>query len=560
MEPQLGRSGQCYKITPNQSPQILYMWKITPLASFTSLAIPSPRSLNKLTPILPIALISLISASLEIPSAIAQSNFGQTGADGIRGREGRSGRDGQDIRIVSDGKPSRYDLTGTSGEDGEDGNAGQSATNCEQPYRPEYSLLGASGGNGGRGSDGGRGGNGGNALIFYTNVASLKQIEIRNGGGRGGRSGRGAVGGQGCGCSESRWQVNYCSIETQSRPANDPKAAWTYRSRERVRCGTSSDGWSFNTGFHRNLSREYQNGDWLYRRINRGVTYSNSFTCQSGRNGITSSNGNDGNTGNYGRVTLVPRLDIPSEITSDRQPLGVALGKKVNLIKNIWVERNGLSGLLSSSSDVSDRYTYLKDTARLFYRFEWAAPQPPSALGVDTVSIGADVNVRNENAEIIYNLPGTLEYEVIPAAAPENVQVVKITGGFNPNRVEAFELQKITGIGTDNQLLLSDRGDVRELLKDMQIQVQCLSKESATGVVAGDYVQRRNITFKIPPKFAPSDGAIVTGSSYTLPVGRYCSPWLRENNNALYKVTITQTTKSGATYNQNIESAFVVKN
>ncbi len=516
--------------------------------------------MSNLAPILSIALISVIAASLEIPSAIAQSTFGQTGTDGNQGREGRGGRDGQDIRVISDGKPSSYDLTGTLGEDGEDGTAGRSATSCEQPYRPEYSLLGASGGNGGRGGDGGRGGNGGNAVIFYTDIASLRQIDLRNGGGRGGRSGRGASGGQGCGCSESRWQVNYCSIETQSRPANDPKSAWTYHSSERSRCGTSSDSWSFDSGFHRNLSREYQRGDWLYRRINRGVTYSNSFTCQAGGNGANSSNGSDGATGSYGKVTLVPRLDIPSEITSDRQPLAVALGKKVNLIKNIWVERNGLSRLLSPSSDVSDRYTYLKDTARLFYRFEWAAQQSPSALGVDGVSIGADVNIRNENAEIIYNLPGTLEYQVIPAAAPENVQVVKITGGFNPNRVEAFELQKITGIGTDNQLLMSDRGDVRELLKDMQIQVQCLSKESATGVVTGDYVQRRNITFKIPPKFAPSDGAIVTGSSYSLPVGRYCSPWLRENNNALYKVTITQITKSGTTYSQNIESAFVVKN
>lgn len=88
--------------------------------------------------------------------------------------------------------------------------------------------------------------------------------------------------------------------------------------------------------------------------------------------------------------------------------------------------------------------------------------------------------------------------------------------------------------------------------------MQCLSKESATGVVASDYQKRRSITFKIPPKSAPSDGAIINGNTYTLPIGRYCSPWLRENNNASYQIAITQTTKSGATYNQNLESTFVV--
>jgi hypothetical protein len=514
-----------------------------------------PRSPKFLIQALPIALMLMPTFGL---AAIAQTTFGQAGQNGDRGRDGRDGRDGQNIKIVGDGKPAAYDLTGTMGEDAEDGTTGRSASSCEPPYRPEYSLLGASGGRGGDGGNGGRGGNGGNVTIFYTDIATLKQLEIRNAGGRGGRNGRGAIGGKGCECRESEWRIKYCNLEIERRPFSDSKAAWAYHSRETRLCGRSSDG--FDLDFERSYSRtsEYRRGDWLYRRTNKGISRSASFTCQSGRDGATSNNGRNGETGNYGRVTLVPRLDIPAEITSDRTPLASAIGKKVELIKNIWVDRNGLSRLLRPSSDVADNYTYLKDTARLFYRFDWAASETPQALGVDRLEMVATANVRNENAQIDYQLVGTLEYEIIPASSPDNIQVVKITGGFNPDRVSSFQLQKISGVGTENQLILSDRGNVRELLKSTEIEVQCLSKQSATGVVASNYVKRRDVTFKIPPKSTPSEGASINGNIYTLPVGRYCSPWLRADNDAAYEVKIVQTTKSGAEYTQSLKSNFIV--
>ncbi|MCA6586435.1 MAG: hypothetical protein IM524_08495 [Pseudanabaena sp. M051S1SP1A06QC] len=512
----------------------------------------NPRSLIQSLP------IAILTWQLMSFTAIAQTTFGIIGQDGDRGRDGRSGRDGQDLKIVGDGKPADYDLTGTIGEDGEDGTAGRSASSCEQPYRPANSLIGASGGRGGNGGNGGRGGNGGNVTIFYTDIANLKQLEIRNAGGKGGRNGRGAVSGKGCECREAEWRVKYCNVQIERRPFSDSKAAWQYYSSETRICGRSSDG--FDIDFDRLFSKtsEYRRDDWLYRRTNKGVSRSDYYSCQNGRDGEPSSNGLIGETGNYGKLTLVPRLDIPAEITSDRAPLAVALGKKVNLIKNIWVERSGLSRLLRPSSDVADTYTYLKDTARLFYRFEWAAIESPTALGVDRVEIGGTVNVRNENAEIQYQLPGTLEYQVMPANNTENVELVKITGGFNPDRVSSFQLQSISGVGTENQLVLSDRGKVRELLKETQIEVQCLSKQSATGVVVSDYVKRRTVTFKIPPKLAPSEGAIVNDHIYTLPVGRYCSPWLRADNEATFEIAIAQTTKSGVKYNQILKSSFVV--
>ena len=513
-----------------------------------------PRSLKPLIHALPIAILSL---PLIIPSvnseAIAQATFGHTGQDGDRGRDGRNGRDGQDIKILGNGKPAAFDLSGTIGEDAEDGTSGRSASSCEQPYRPEYSLIGASGGRGGDGGNGGRGGNGGNATIFYNDSAWLKQLEIRNAGGKGGRNGRGAVGGKGCECQESEWRIRYCTWEIDRRPFNEAKAPWQSHTKETRLCNRSGDDFDFSRPSAR--VSEYRRDDWLYRRTYKGVSRTNSYTCQRGRNGEPSNNGRNGETGNYGKVTLVPRLDIPAEVTSDRALLGTAIGKKVGLVKNIWVERSGLSRLLRPSSDVSDRYTYLKDTARLFYRFDWTAKETPTALGVDRVEIGATVNVRNENAELEYQLPGTLEYQVIPE---NNLQVVKITGGFNPDRVSSFQLQKISGVGTDNQLILSDRGNVRELLKDTQIEVQCFSKQSATGVVASDYVKRRTVTFKIPPKLQPSEGAIVNGNIYTLPVGRYCAPWLKADYNAAYGIVINQTTKSGAKYNQSIDRPFVV--
>ncbi len=512
------------------------------------------RSPKLLLKALPIATLLLPLFDLFSAVAIAQTTFGEIGQDGDRGRDGRDGRDGQNIRIVSDGKPAAYNLMGTSAEDGEDGTAGRSASSCQPPYRPEYSLIGASGGRGGNAGNGGRGGNGGNVTIFYNDIATLQQLEIRNGGGRGGRNGRGAIGGKGCECREAEWRVRYCNWEIERRPFHDAKASWEHHSRETRICGRSGDS------FDHPSSRvsEYRRDDWLYRRTYKSISRSQSYTCQQGRDGEASRNGRNGATGNYGQITLVPRLDIPSEITSDRVPLATALGKKVSLIKNIWVDRTGLSRLLRPSSDVSDGYTYLKDTAKLFYRFEWGSQSTPTALGIDRVEMGTRATVRNESAEITYQIPATLEYEVIPATPPENTQVVKITGGFNPDRVSSFELQSISGIGTENQLVLSDRGNVRELLKDTQIEVQCLSKQSATGIVTNDYVTRRSINFKISPKSLPSDGAIVTGNTYALPVGRYCSPWLKANNDVSYQIAIAQITKSGARYDQSLESTFVV--
>ncbi len=508
------------------------------------------RSPKLLILALPIALLILPLVSA---SAIAQTTFGRSGQDGDRGREGRAGRDGQDIKIVIDGKPAAYDLSGAMGEDAEDGTAGRSANSCEQPYRPEYSLIGASGGRGGEGGNGGRGGNGGNATIFYTDMAMLQQLEIRNGGGKGGRNGRGAIGGKGCGCQEVEWRVKYCNFETERRPYNDAKAAWQYYSRETRLCERASNGFDFGSD-HSKVS-EYRKDDWLYRRTNQGVSHSASYSCQSGRDGGTSDNGRNGATGKYGQITLVPRLDIPAEIESDRTTIASAIGKKVGLVKNIWVEKSGLARLLRASSDVTDTYTYLQDTARLFYRVDWAATDSPTALGVDRTEISSKVNVQKAIATIQYQIPGTLEYQVI---AEPNLQVVKITGGFDPSRISSLQVQTISGVGTENQLILRDRGNVRELLKETNIEVQCLSKESATNVISSVYEKRRSITFKIPPKAEPTNGAIATGNTYTLPVGRYCSPWLRADNNAAYQIAIKQTTKSGAVYDQSIDKSFVV--
>ncbi len=516
-----------------------------------------PQSSKFLLHALPIAILTLPFVSF---SAIAQNTFGQSGEDGNRGRDGRNGRDGQDIKIVGDGKPAAYNLTGTIGEDAEDGTSGRSASSCEQPRRTQFSLIGASGGSGGSGGNGGNGGHGGKATIFYTDIAALQMLEIRNNGGRGGRNGRGALGGKGCECQETSWTITTCTTEIERRSAKDANAAWQHYSKHSRVCSTSGGEFVSDVlgnilqGAFSSSKTPSDDSNWVYRS-KKEYSSSASYSCQSGRDGLTSSNGLEGKTGLYGKITLVPRLDIPAEITSDRKALGTAIGKKVGLIKNIWVERSGLTRLLRASSDVPDIYTYLKDTARLFYRFDWAAKETPTALGVERVEIGTKVNIRNENAELEYQLPGTLEYQVIPE---NDLQVVKITGGFNPDRVSSFQLQKISGVGTDNQLILSDRGNIRELLKDTQIEVECFSKQSATGVVAGDYVKRRKVTFKIPPKLEPSEGAKVNGNIYNLPLGRYCSPWLKADYNAAYGIVINQTTKSGAKYNQSIDSAFVV--
>lgn len=519
----------------------------------------NPRLSQSLIPILPIAIVLF---PLFSSSAIAQNVFGQSGENGVIGRNGRDGRDGQNIKIVVDGKPATYDISGAIGEDGEDGTSGRSATTCQQPRRPKYSLIGASGGRGGNGGNGGRGGNGGSATIFYTDIAALQMLEIRNVGGKGGRNGRGSVGGKGCECQETQWSIKTCTTEIERKSAKDPNASWQYYSRDSRVCSTwggevVSDvlGNIIQNSLSSSSKTPGNDSNWIYRSKEVDST-SASYSCQNGRDESQNiSNGRNGETGVYGKIWLVPRSDIPVEIISDRAPLLNAIGKKVGLVKNIWIEKSGLTRLLRQSSDVEDTYTYLQDTARLFYRFDWAVKDTPASLGVERTELGATVTVKNAIASIQYQIPGTLEYQITPE---NNLQVVKITGGFAPERVSSLQIDKISGVGNENQLVLKDRGNIRELLKETNIEVQCFSKQSATGVVASDYTKRRSVDFKIPPKAQPSNGAIVSGNIYTLPIGRYCSPWLRADNNAAYGITIKQTTKSGAIYNQSIDKSFVV--
>jgi hypothetical protein len=156
-----------------------------------------------------------------------------------------------------------------------------------------------------------------------------------------------------------------------------------------------------------------------------------------------------------------------------------------------------------------------------------------------------------------FTVPGTLEYKTNSLG---NLNVLTITGGFSPGRVKSFRVNEVNSVAAQgNQLSLVDEGKVRELLRGMTIEVECLTKQSASGViVSDDYQKRHSVTFDIPPINTPSVGAIVNNNVYQLDMQRFFGAWLRPGYDVQYVIKIAQTTKSGTVYQQSESLQFQV--
>ncbi|MDJ0736456.1 MAG: hypothetical protein QNJ47_20730 [Nostocaceae cyanobacterium] len=489
---------------------------------------------------------------VQILASIHNDTFGKQGRKGTDGADGRNGRNGKDMRIVAGGNAASYDVSGTNGEDGTDGEPGGDARMCQAPYRPDYSLQGANGGNGGKGGNGGNGGNGGDVKIYYTNPENLKKISLNNSGGFGGNAGKGYGGGYGCECEEDSWNVNYCEWELLKKPRDSKEDNWTVDSTKTEVC----------SGYGRVDKRRNtpplprRDSNWRYRWVYQGISHTKRYTCRSGKEGKTGNNGNKGENGYYGKVTLIPRLDIPEEKKSYYQPLSQLLGKNVQLVQNIWVRKQGLRNILNPASDIPDGYIYLQDTVRPRYRIDWEANSTPPDLDVKDVQVGGAINIIQGKAKIDFDVPGTLEYRT---SSEDNLSILTVTGGFSPKRIESFQIQSVSGTGKDAKMVLVDAGDVRSLLKHSYINVTLNTKESATGRISTqEYQFRHRVKFDIPPSDSPSTGAEVSQNIYTIDVGRFFWPWLQPGYQVAFDVEINQTTKMGVEYTHRRNIAFNV--
>jgi hypothetical protein len=473
--------------------------------------------------------------------------FGNPGQSGQPGRDGRNGAQGQDVDLRLTGQPVTHNAEGKQGEDGSDGLTGDNAQYCNHPDGTAHDLQGADGGSGGSGGHGGSGGTGGNIRVFYSNSVQLQQLTLNNAGGLGGRAGRGAPGGYGCGCNKQTWQVNTCEWQRWRKQRGVANAPWSADGTQQTTC-TGVQSYDLQ---HHCPPLPPDSESWAYRWEYGGVYKTDQYQCRVGRNGAAGQDGKEGTPGTYGKVTLIPRADIPQEQAVYYASLKTLLGNPVDLVKNLWVEKSGLRSQLNPSSKVADTYTYLDSTARFSYRMDWKAPTSPEQMNVSALQAGAGIKVEQGKAALEIELPGTLEYNRQQVGA---LNVVTITGGFDPARVKAVRIEEANA----NQLVLVDTGEVRSLLQGTRIKVTCLTKQSASGLISEMYQKRHSQDFFIPPLGRPSDGAVVTDHTYRFSLKPFFSVWLKSGNDVQYQIEVQQTTKSGVIYRQNEAVSFQV--
>ncbi|MGF1460330.1 MAG: hypothetical protein ACFBSG_15055 [Leptolyngbyaceae cyanobacterium] len=282
-------------------------------------------------------------------SAWAQQirTYGRDGRDGHDGRDGQDGRAGQTQSLRADGTFQQVELVGAAAQDGEDGDRGDRPSCPAQPRDVRYDLQAPDGGDGGDGGRGGDGGQGGDIILYYTDIAQLRQVVVNAAGGRPGRGGRGGVGAAGCRCDDRRWTVQVC--------------------------------------------RE-------------GSCREEHYDCRDGDTGQYGRNGQAGQPGDLGQVWLVnregPLLSEQPEVT---QPLSNWLEQPVTLSRHVWEARIGAGALLASGSVVNDRYAHYVERLELPVQLQWQAGRSPRTF------LATSPRVRlSETGTVQLDLPETL--------------------------------------------------------------------------------------------------------------------------------------------------------
>ena len=513
---------------------------------------------KKIFTLISIALLSLPN----LASAQEIKIFGQTGYNGNNGNNGRNGRNTNSIDVFVDGTIQTYDISGENGEDGTDGEYGRNASNCKQPRYPAYNLRGASGGQGGNGGSGGNGGNGGNITIYYEDSSLLKYITVNNSGGKGGRGGRGVQGGDGCSISEQYWQVKYCTWELWQRRRDSENSQWRRSNAKRklTKC-TGKEKVDVNK-YTPKFPRVKSNIALRWKYL--GVTRNRSYQAIRGSQGESGKNGKNGKNGNYGEIILIPRQRIPAEKITYEDSLSNLIGRKIDLSKNMWVEKRGLRNLLNSASNVPNSYKYLL-IGNHSYIVDWQASQTPQQLEVDTVTLGGKIGFNNLTPKIsldLNNLPGTIDYEI---KNEKNLTRLVITGGFAPSRVRSFTTVQYGG-NKPNQIVIQDNGKVKDLLAKTKIYLNTRITQNnphpELNPNIDNYDYKDNQVFELLSNQSTTENLNIKNNQYTLTVPLNTRAlndfWFASGANIIYEIRIIQKTKMGKEYSQNIDVNFTV--
>ncbi len=344
-------------------------------------------------------------------AAWAQSirNYGQAGQAGVNGREGRPGREGGDRTLSADGSSIRLDLAGTDGEDGEHGSDARPSFCGRQPRDVDHNLRAPDGGNGGSGGAAGDGGNGGALLVYYANLADLRQVFVNAAAGRGGRGGLGGNGSVGCRCDRRSWELETCT-GTQGTDS--------------YRCTSSR------------------------------------YTCTDGRNGSRGSNGQDGKEGQMGLVSLVnQREPLAPETPTLTAGLSQLLGQRVALSKNLWTVQRGATGLLAPGSVVNDEYRLYVGRAEGTVQLAWEAERSPTQFANERATVSID-----DNRQIQVGFSEGLWADGSLTVDDQQHAVYRITRALREEEATQFDAGRVTGNGRDLQLVVLDRADVSDIV------------------------------------------------------------------------------------------------
>ncbi|PSB01026.1 hypothetical protein [Merismopedia glauca] len=472
-----------------------------------------------------VAIATIFNSLATSPIFASTEIFGQSGTDGINGRPGRNGISAPEKIIQATGQPQTVELLGTDGENGESGTSGDSASQCQQPRLRANNVCGAKGGSGGDGGDGGKGGNGGSTTIYFDKLPQLKNITLRNRGGRGGVGGQAGNAGYGCNCTRGDWIISYCDWVLMSQALNVANAPWTGVQRHRFLCS----GDSFYD--ERNNRPEVPQGNQNYRYGWKylGLSDRRRYTCDNGQSGSQGRQGQDGQTGSYGQVSLVRGDNIPQEQVSYSDRPSALSGKTISLLKNNWLEKTGLSSLLSFGSDVPNSYRILQ-TVRGNFKVLWQTKKTFAELGDPEIK-GTIVS----SGDLDLDIPGTLEYKVTGSSQQ---RLLTVSGGIDPKRLARLKFEGFNRFVDPRNFTLLDEANLISELKGVRLTV----------TVSHPDLGSQTVSYAVTPQSLKTEGLSVQGRFYQVSLGNNFERLVPPGQRVKYHIELNQITCAGVTY------------
>lgn len=359
--------------------------------------------------------------------------FGDSGYSGSSGSSGYDGRDGADIEIVARGQNENFDLRGSDGGDGSRGQDGDDARNCYQRCET-YNLTGAPGGDGGDGGRAGSGGDGGSVLVYFDNVANLKNVLVDSTPGRAGYPGEGSRGGRGCQCSDREWTRRVCHQEKYERTVCTP-----------ANCNPKETGCTCKR-------EEY----W------EEVCEHRTFYCSDGNDGRDGSYGQRMSDGSYGAISIVPRLE-PLEATTPNLSLLVQNATSVNytLTRHEWDNKSGATALFANGSRIRNDYTQYAGKTVKTVSFNWNDKQrgveyyPNQSIAIGLYSKPALVNVDFPSSVLaLYSL-----------SVDGDHTTVSVSKTMRPDELVKVRVDEMYGSETSLTMVLLDDANVSDAAK-----------------------------------------------------------------------------------------------